>query len=447
MIKHSNIKSLNNGKSNSKTQFININPRQLNINTILKKNKKHVENNDNSINLNSDITIINNILNNNSLQNPKTNTNLLSSQINNNNKYKIVKYLGEGIQGSLYLANDSEKKRYICKKITLDTQNNSNQINQIELELNILKYLSLNKVTKEYINPCIEHKIIDNNIFTIFPVFDGYSLNHLSKYLMKLDNSSYYKIILHLIKTILHGMAKIHQHKVAHQNINENSILVSTYTNPKEIYINFTDFGLGCGNHNMNKPHNISNLMNINKYEDGEYGEEYNNSNLSKIKFNTCKVNNFSPVKITDNIMSELLDSDYLFISQKYDLLCLGIIFLKLLLFFDNINIDFKKGYNNLVMQKILQLLNDKYLKENEIVKESEKDKDKDKKAKKVKEKYVDYKLLFPFLSVDNEVKQDILEYIKLIKEYILCKTVHRKTCQYVLDKIIIYEKYRNEVF
>ena len=187
----------------------------------------------------------------------------------------------------------------------------------------------------------------------------------------------------------------------------------------------------------MNDSNIISNLMNINEYEEGNEGkdEDYTINNVNKIKFNTCKVNNFAPVAITDNIMSELLDSDYLLISQKYDLLCLGFVFLKLLLFFDNINIDSKKGYNKLVMQNILQLLNNKYLKENETGKEKEKYKDSD------------YKALFPSLSVDNEVKQDILEYIKLIKEYILCKTAHRKTCQYVLDKIIIYEKYKNEVF
>ena len=412
-----------------------INPRQLNINTLIKKNIKFIKPN-NSINLNSDITFINNILNNNVLQNTDPNTpnaqNIPNAQnmpniVNNKNKYKynIVKYLGEGIQGSLYLANDPEKKRYICKKITLDRQNYLNQIKQIEFEINMLKYLSNNKITREYINPCLEHKIIDNNIFTIFPIFDGYSLIHLTKYLNKLDHNSYYKIVFHLIKNILHGMAKLHQYKVAHQNINENSILVSTYTNPKEIYINFTDFGLGCGNSNsMNYE---SNLINIDKYEKG-----YNKTN---IKFNTCKVNNFLPIKITENIMSELLDSDYLLISQKYDLLCLGIIFIKLLLFFDNINIDLKEGYNKLAIDNILQLLNDKYfskINEKENANENEK---------------IDYKSLFPYINVNNEVKTDIIEYLKLFKEYILRKTANRKSCQYVLDKIIIYEKYKGEVF
>ena len=377
--------------------------------------------------MNSDIIVINNILNNNSLQNTHQIKNNISNTPNIvNNKYNIVKYLGEGIQGSLYLANDPEKRRYICKKITLDRQNYLHQIKQIEFEINMLKYLSNNKTTREYINPCLEHKIIDNNIFTIFPIFHGYSLIHLTKYLNKLDNNSYYKIVFHLIKNILHGMAKIHQYKVAHQNINENSILVSTtYTNPREMYINFTDFGLGCGNsNNMNYE---SNLINIDKYEKG-----YNKTN---IKFNTCKVNNFLPIKITENIMSELLDSDYLLISQKYDLLCLGIIFTKLLLFFDNINSDLKEGYNKLAMDNILQLLNDKYfskINEKENANENEK---------------IDYKSLFPYINVNNEVKTDIIEYLKLFKEYILRKTAHRKSCQYVLDKIIIYEKYKGEVF
>ena len=33
-------------------------------------------------------------------------------------KYKIIKYLGEGIQGSLYLAVDKKNNRYICKNVS-----------------------------------------------------------------------------------------------------------------------------------------------------------------------------------------------------------------------------------------------------------------------------------------------------------------------------------------
>jgi len=165
----------------------------------------------------------------------------------------------------------------------------------------------------------------------------------------------------------------------------------------------------------------MGNMVNIDDYDEG--------NTKTNIKFNNCKINNFSPVNITEDIMTELVDSDFLNISQKYDSLCLGFMFLQLLLFFDNINIDLKKGYNKSNMQYILQLLNDKYL------------------TKVETDDKIDYKLLFPFLNVNEQLKKDIIEYIKLIKEYILCKTSKRQTCQYVLDKIIIYEKYKNEVF
>jgi len=340
---------------------IYINPRQLNINTIVKKhianlNENDKNNNGNYVNnnINSDITVINNILNNNNVQNSKiSNSKILNSKISNN-KYNIVKYLGEGIQGSLYLANDSAKKRYICKKILLNS-NNPETIKQIELELNLLKYLSSNNVTKEYINPCIEHKLIDNNIFTIFPVFDGYSLNHLEKYLRKLDSSSYYKIVFHLIKTILHGLAKIHQYNIAHQNINNNSILVSTYKNPKEISIKFTDFGLGCGNSNDNDNKNVSNIVNIADYE------KDNETVKSFLKFNSCKSNSI-PISITEKVIPDLVDNDFLLISQKYDLFCLAVIFSKLLLFFENMNINLKNGYNKENAKNIMNIIDTKYL-------------------------------------------------------------------------------------
>lgn len=403
---------------------IYINPRQLNINTILKKhiekinvnaNENGKNNNGNYVNnINSDITIINNILNNNNVQNNK-----ISNSKITNNKYNIVKYLGEGIQGSLYLANDSAKKRYICKKILLNS-NNPETIKQIELELNLLKYLSSNNVTKEYINPCIEHKIIDNNIFTIFPVFDGYSLNHLEKYLKKLDSNSYYKIVFHLIKTILHGLAKIHQYNIAHQNINNNSILVSTYKNPKEISIKFTDFGLGCGNSNENE--NVKNLVNIAEYE------KDNETVKSFLKFNSCK-GNAIPISITEKVIPDLVNNNFLLISQKYDLFCLAIIFSKLLLFFENMNLNLKNGYNKENEKSIIDIIDNKYLS-----------------LLNTKNK-IDYKNKFPYINVNNDVKRDILEYLKLFREYVLCKTANRQTCQYVLDKLIIYEKYKNETF
>jgi serine/threonine protein kinase len=420
------------------------NPRLLNVNTILKSNNEeknanlHENMNEQiAIDITNDITNINNIFNNTSQlnKNMKNMQNMENMQ-NMQTNYNIIKYLGKGIQGDLYLANDLNKNRYICKKIILNNNkndnNNKNQLQQLEFELNILKYLSSNKVAKEYVNPCLEYKIVNNQVFTIFPIFDGYSLNHLSSYLKKLDTSSYYKIVFHLIKTVLFGLSKIHQTKIAHQNINNNSILVSTYKNPKEIKVKFTDFGLGCGNTNTNRLDEIHEAMiNVNKYQ--KLVNKTKAENELKYEYNTCKKNNFAPVNITEDIIEKLTDSEHLFISQKYDLLCLGIIFIKLLLYFENLNVNLQNGYSNKNKIDLLDLINNKYLVN---AKENNNDRNDN-----------NYKKLFPFLNVKDEVLRDIIEYLKIFKEFILCKTENRKTCEYVLDKLIIYEKYKNDVF
>ena len=71
----------------------------------------------------------------------------------------------------------------------------------------------------------------------------------------------------------------------------------------------------------------------------------------------------------------------------------------------------------------------------------------------KEKEK-IDYESLFPYISINDDKKdikqdiiKDIIEYLTLFRKNVLCKTANRQTCQYVLDKIIIYEKYKNEIF
>ena len=345
-------------------------------------------------------------------------------------KYKIIKYLGEGIDGSLYLAIDNKNNKYICKKIILEddnpennnytsvvNENNTNTKeethNQIAFELNILNYLSNNSTTREHINPCLEYKIFNNKVYTIFPVFDGYSLNHLNTYLSKLAHTEYYNLIFHLIKVILHGISKIHKTHIAHQNITENSILVSSFNKPNELSVKFTDFGLGCGYINSG----MGNIMSVKDYQNDNY-----------FKLATCKANSNIPLIISDDIVDQLSQSEYLQLSQKYDLLCLGMIFLKLLLVFENLDIDLSSGYNKLFVQKIKQKLIDKYV-------------------SKIEQGKVKYNDIFPLLNISTDMKKNLLEYIRLLVLYVFCNTNYRKSCQYLLDKMIIYEKYKNDIF
>ena len=376
-------------KKQSKTKK-KANARTLNYNTLVKRNANDDTNNPNSPNNTLQLERINNKLNQN-----------VSPE------YKIIKYLGEGINGNLYLAMDANKNKLICKTVKLNSPNESlnNELKrQMNFELSILNFLSNNLTTRDYINPCLEHKIIDDEVITIFPVFNGYSLENLSTYLNKLDDSMHYKVAFHIIKAILYGMAKIHQSNIAHQNISEKSVLVSTFNSPGEARIKFTDFGLGCGYNSLSK----NNVIDIDEYKNDDF-----------FKVGNCKDNYNIPVAINENIMSKLSESSYLQIAQKYDVLCLGILFLKMLLFFANLDISLSEGYNSSNRETI----------------------------KQITKKYLSSKDSLSKLKVNKDTKNLIREYLKLFDDYIFCESNMRENCQYILDKIIVFEKYRFDEF
>ena len=371
---------------------MNNNAQQLNVTTIVSNDNSSDDKND------KNIILINNIFNN---------------DINNKKKYEIKKYLGEGIQGSLYMAYDNNNKSYICKQINLNTNLNPNQLSQLTFELNLLKYLSSHKVTREYINPCLEYKIMNNKVLTIFPIFNGYSLSNIKKYLLKMNHKNYYKILFHLMKVILHGLAKIHQHNVAHQNINENSILVSSYKHIEDneynkeydynsdnidnnvMRVKFTDFGLGCG---------------------------VNDKLISNITYDINRCNN--PIKITNSIIKKVSNIEQLDIAQKTDIIKLCTIFIQLLLFFEKIDI-------NVPQTQIKKIITEKFLSKIEKYRKNK--------------KYSSDEILL--INTDNEIKRDILEYLNVFNDYVLCEDKKKQSCQNILDKLIIYEKYKNEEF
>lgn len=386
----------------------------------------------------------NDMLNNQNVQDSHDDILDINNIVNNNisSKYRIVKYIGNGINGKLYLAKDRDNKLYICKKIGLNTKTNNN--NQIEFELNILKYLSNNETTREYINPCLEHKVVANNIFTIFPVFDGYSIGNLKNYLIKLNRDAYYKIIFYLIKNILDGLAVIHKSNIAHQNLTDNSILVSIvnrdienlsndvnkYVDDKkyDLPIKFTDFGLGCG----------------------IYKNFHSKSNINDIFFNKCNANQ-TPIRITKKLLDTLKLSDYLTLSQKYDIFCLGVILLKLLLPNEDININLDRGYTSSIEKGIINKIKKKYLKNfnvnldtnNTVINTAINTVTNP--ANSIKNDINKYK--YVPIDVNIKLKRDIVEYLNIIIKNMISKIKYREPCQYVLDKIIIYEKYKNDIF
>ena len=118
--------------------------------------------------------------------------------------------------------------------------------------------------------------------------------------------------------------------------------------------------------------------------------------------------------------------------AQKNDITLLCTMFIQLLLFFENIKLDLSQGYNDSIKEQIKNIIIEKFL--SEI------------KKYRVNKKYKNDEL-FAFVNINNEEKKDILEYLNIFNNFILCENKKIKSCQYILDKLIIYEKYKNEVF
>jgi len=144
-------------------------------------------------------------------------------------------------------------------------------------------------------------------------------------------------------------------------------------------------------------------------------------------KIGNCRENSHAPVKYMKAVLEQLKDSDYLKISQRYDILCLGLIILKFLLYFDTE-----------IMQIIDKLIESDRNIDNHIL-EMLRD--------RIKGKYFDGKYLDSLEKGVGYDKRIVLEYLKLIWKYMISPTINRRPAQYVIDKIIIYEKYKNDVF
>jgi serine/threonine protein kinase len=302
-------------------------------------------------------------------------------QNNISKNFNVIKYLGEGIQGKLYLLNDISKNKFICKKI-INVHPKSNKYNQIKFELDILKYLSSNRSVKPYVNPCINNFTESSNIYTIFPILDSIPLYRFKKHLDTISFKNRQFIIKKLIKNILHGISNIHKLNISHQNINESNILISLREEEKgkNIDIKFTEFGLGCGTYKIPKD-DIYNIKNNNElYKKCIINNDHK---LIKTDFNKLKHSNY--------LQNSILKDNW-----KIGCILLNILFPKLNINTEEYNSDFENNYIKNIENAIRTL------------------------------KY----------------ENDILNYIDIILKYYIVEPKNRKNSKYILDKILLYEKY-----
>lgn len=354
------------------------------------------------LNINFDDINMSNMIDDGKDDSNDDNIKYLNTQLNNNSKrlnnsYIATKYLGDESNNKLYLLQprnitpQNTSHKYICKQINIPS-NDRKLLQHIKFEIELLKYLSSKKNTNEYINPCIDSIIDKNNVITIFPIFNGSSFPRYKYHMLKeLNNNEYTNLAFLLSKNLLLGLGAIHHNNIAHQNITPNSILIST-SDVSNINIKYTDFVLGCGNY---------------------FNPDDNTISITE----KCNISNV-PVKIDSSIISKLGTSNYLDIAIKNDIWRLGIILLELLL-----------PHENIISQHSENMV--KYGWTTDI----------DMLCKELLMKY--------YYSIPEEERENdkFAYYIWLIINTMIQPINKRKTCKYVVDKLIIFEKYIGEDF
>ena len=220
--------------------------------------------------------------------------------------------------------NQNNTREMICKIINMKTEKKEKMFSAL-LEMGMLSVLSKDVDARPFINNCLAHKVIHNNLFTFFPAFTGYKLKNVIPYLKKLSQKDFNDLTGYLMRNILFGLQAIHQQKIAHQNINDCSIVVSMHNN-KIMSIKFMDFGAACGVYKMPDSHNLNVEKCLNDLSYFQSVESNSNNNLD-----TLKGKKTSLKKVYQYIVDGLKDLQDIEVAQSYDVWCCGLLFYDLL--------------------------------------------------------------------------------------------------------------------
>jgi serine/threonine protein kinase len=313
-------------------------------------------------------------------------------------KYEFKEFLGSGVFGNIYKVNPRTQpqsqphvypKNIVCKVIKLNSKNKQ----YILKELEILNILSEQIASNQYIIPCIEHIFHNNKAYIFFQntncytVADAYPRLNV---LMKSNSSLYNQLIKYIIKHILHGLSTIHIRNIAHQNLDNSSIVLSkNLENINDVHdlldiqIKIIDFGLSCG------------LLGNDDKQCLDNPNYFINSQITTTS-NTLQSNMY----LTQNNKTY----NNLQLAKAFDVWCCGKVLYEIL-------------HNN--QPKIKKTINTTLENNNSW--------------------YSDFKINN---SLTNSTAYAIREYNNIIETFMLVPIINRKPVNIVLEKILLLEKY-----
>ena len=162
-----------------------------------------------------------------------------------NKSLVLKKYLGTSCGGDIFLIKNTNKntntnnKKIICKKLPISSSITKPYIQKY---YKIMENLYNNSSARQYINPILDYKIKNNDIYILFPFYSGYNLQQLKKKMLKIDNENYKIIMKHLVKKMLEGLSILHKQGIYHQKINPNCIIINTDNKKLKVRIKLYDY-------------------------------------------------------------------------------------------------------------------------------------------------------------------------------------------------------------
>jgi len=331
------------------------------------------------------------ILNINTLKHPRKHPidglgiSLLNSTISPKFKkpYIFMKYIGDGIRGYIYLVQEpATKENFVCKIIPYESREKA----RIKQEIATLTKLSNHLNSKVYVVPCIDSIFDDshNIAFTIFPLISGYKLKNIYPILdrIKANNSKLYEaVVLYIYRQLIKALSVIHQKRVAHQNLDSSSIIISNnlrdisrFEDISLIEVRLINFGLSCDSRKSTCLAEPVYFMN----------------NL-----------NSAGNRLPSRTLKTLKPDASLVMAQRYDIWCCGKILYELLN--SNLNLDLD-----------LELSNDMAWHDDFTLEDRD----------------------------DAGAVPRFQYFTNIIKHYMLVPLIKRKSANYILNKTLIHEKY-----
>ena len=159
-------------------------------------------------------------------------------------KYKLIKKLGEGGFGVVFLARDKNTGRLAALKITREKiKNEIKLIQRFKREIAIMKELRHPNLIRLYDEGVTEK---DNVYFVSEYLTEGSLTDYLHSIKNKRgfeDKSLSWKIPCFVVVSALQGLSYLHKHGYIHRDIKPENILIGTYAKDKTV-AKVSDFGL-----------------------------------------------------------------------------------------------------------------------------------------------------------------------------------------------------------